>query len=95
MGLLNRRKFLRNAGLAGALGGASLLGRDALAQQTHVHHAGSHGVGGHGLGTVGRVDHERNGFDPTKMLRDFDRGKTRQFMDTLGALQVSEVELKK
>ena len=74
MGLLNRRTFLRNAGLAGALGGASLLGREALAQQTHVHHAGSHGVGGHGLGTVGRVDHERNGFDPTKILTDFNRG---------------------
>ncbi len=38
---------------------------------------GSHGTddpGGHGGQTVGEVDHVRNGFDPTAILEDWDRG---------------------
>ena len=75
MGLLDRRRFLKGAGLAGALGGAALVARDsALAQEPHAHD-GHTRLGGHGLGTVGRVDHRRNGFDPSKVLTDFDGGE--------------------
>ncbi|CAN5627158.1 multicopper oxidase domain-containing protein [soil metagenome] len=78
MGLLDRRRFLKGAGLAGAAGGTALLGRGqlALAQDdgpSEMHH-GPGKLEGHGLGTVGRVDHERNGFDPARVLTDFDRG---------------------
>ncbi|MFN2490465.1 MAG: multicopper oxidase domain-containing protein [Actinomycetota bacterium] len=84
MGVLDRRRFLKGAGVASAAGGAVLLGRreTSLAQSGHGSTHGSHGsmpdghgsLTGHGLGTVGRVDHERNGFDPSKVLTDFDRG---------------------
>jgi manganese oxidase len=65
-----RRRFL---GAAGALGGAALIGSTAAASgQTddHREHT-SHG----GLGTVGSVDHARNGFDPHRILTDFDGGE--------------------
>lgn len=81
MGRLNRRKFLKRAGLAGVLGGASALGGHELlvAQGLHQHGEegafGPHGRGG-GHGTVGRVDYQRNGFDPRAILTDFDTGVT-------------------
>ena len=77
MGRLNRRSFLRRVGAAGALGGAAVVGgKELVGAQPHTDHdlAGHHaGHGGHG--PVGRVDHARNGFDPAKILTDFDRGE--------------------
>jgi manganese oxidase len=35
---------------------------------------GGNALAGHGLGPVGRVDHARNGFNPTDVLTDFDGG---------------------
>jgi FtsP/CotA-like multicopper oxidase with cupredoxin domain len=75
MGRVNRRSFIKRAGIAGALSGATVLGGKELSlAQMHEHatHVGSH----NGLGTVGRVDHARNGFDPTEILTDFDGGAT-------------------
>jgi len=81
---LPRRRFLRRLGLAGALGGATVVGarplwsgseaqeRSGGGQADHVGHAGA---SGHGLGTVGTVDHDRNGFDPSVILTDFDGGE--------------------
>jgi manganese oxidase len=104
MGRLNRRGFLKRFGAAGALGGATLLtGPEALHAQGHsdhvhlsadgahdeMHHSSGH-LGGHGLGAVGRVDHERNGFDPSVVLTDFDRGEVSH--DTSGRT-VREFEL--
>jgi FtsP/CotA-like multicopper oxidase with cupredoxin domain len=65
-------------GAAGALGGATVLGaKDLAAAQSHDHGTGVGEHVGHDLhGTVGRVDHVRNGFDPTAMLTDFDGGTT-------------------
>ena len=67
--------------MAGAMGGLVVAGGDQLARgassaQTppHTGHGGA-GNGGHGLGTVGRVDHQRNGFDPMEVLTDFDAGE--------------------
>ena len=70
---LDRRSFLRRAGVAGALGSAAVLkGRDVVraqhAQLTHSMHHGGHGA-------VGTVDHARNGFDPHDILTDFDGGE--------------------
>jgi len=79
MGRVDRRGFLQRAGVVGALGGAGILnGRQLLAQESDhgSHHAtqgsATNGVGRHG--TIGRVDHERNGFDPMEILTDFDEG---------------------
>jgi len=66
---VDRRGFLKRVGLASAAGGAALLnGREAVrAQGRHAMHHG-------GQGAVGEVDHVRNGFDPYKILTDFDGG---------------------
>ncbi len=73
MGPLNRRSFLKRAGVAGALGGAAALsGRDLVrAQGEHLIHSFDHG----GQGAVGTVDHDRNGFNPREILTDFDGGE--------------------
>jgi manganese oxidase len=80
---LSRRDFLRVGGLA-FLGTA---GATALTQNKveHVHeishdnlhtsHAMQQGDHGDLPGTVGEVDHEKNGFNPTDTLTDFDYGE--------------------
>jgi FtsP/CotA-like multicopper oxidase with cupredoxin domain len=67
---------MRRAGLAGALGGAAVVGGKELvaAQGTEHLGAGMHEAHG-GLGAVGRVDNARNGFDPHAILTDFDGGE--------------------
>jgi FtsP/CotA-like multicopper oxidase with cupredoxin domain len=81
---VDRRDFLKKAGLAGALGGATILGGrelgadGALAQTPgghaeHGQHSGSSALHA-GHGAVGTVDHARNGFDPLTILTDFDGG---------------------
>jgi FtsP/CotA-like multicopper oxidase with cupredoxin domain len=74
MGRLSRRHFLRNAGAAGALGATVLGGRElVLAQEgvvprdAHIQHGGNM--------AVGAVDHAKNGFDPARILTDFDPGE--------------------
>ncbi|MEA2510397.1 MAG: hypothetical protein QOG21_2479 [Actinomycetota bacterium] len=80
---LNRRRFLKGFGAAGALGGAAILGADLM----HGHDAGARitGMSGSSRGSMqmggsqvfvptGRVNHSRNGFDPSAILTDFDRG---------------------
>ena len=67
--MLSRRNFLCRIPLvAGALPAAQ-----ALAAEPHAGHmaAADH------LGTVGMVDPASNGFDPQKILRDFDEGVVR------------------
>jgi FtsP/CotA-like multicopper oxidase with cupredoxin domain len=75
MGRLDRRRFLKRVGAAGALSGAAVLaGRDLVSGQTPhsgVGHLGLHG----GLGPIGRVNYARNGFDPHVILTDFDPGE--------------------
>jgi len=87
MGGIDRRRFLKRVGAAGAIGGAAavaLPGRDAVIAkgnrdkeivraQAHQHVHGDHDAT-HGHGTVGRVNHARNGFDPLEILTDFDGG---------------------
>jgi FtsP/CotA-like multicopper oxidase with cupredoxin domain len=75
MGRIDRRKFLTRLGASGALGGAALVARDVAWAQDNGHDMhGAHSLSGHGLGPVGRVDHVRNGFNPTEILTDFDPG---------------------
>jgi manganese oxidase len=81
---VNRRNFLKGFGVAGALGGAALLGaRDLMHRDDAGALAKSRAALGNGpmqmdQGQVfvppGRVDHSRNGFDPLAILKDFDRG---------------------
>jgi FtsP/CotA-like multicopper oxidase with cupredoxin domain len=75
---LSRRDFLK----AGALGVAGTLGLAAAGkmanrpplrghgQGDHPHAGGPHGMSN----VVGEVDHEKNGFNPTDLLTDFDYG---------------------
>lgn len=85
---VSRRNFLR-AGAAGtSLLGAAAIGISAggtggiLDPQTPNQKTGAplpadHHAGMHSMPTVvGEVDHDRNGFNPTQMLTDFDGGKT-------------------
>lgn len=76
MGRLNRRRFLKRVGAAGALGGAAF-GRADLREilaQGHEVPGPEHQHLHRGFGAVGTVDHERNGFDPHAILADFDGG---------------------
>jgi manganese oxidase len=90
MATVTRRRAL--AALAPVLGAGAasrLLGGDAAAQQQH--HAAAPATGHHANATNGhatlqhagfregaRVDHERNGFHPSALVRDFDEGTTRR-----------------
>lgn len=75
---MRRRTFLARLGAAGALGGVgtAVLARQPLPAAAPAGPRGGDGHhGGHeGMGTVGRVDHARNGFDPHRILEDFDAG---------------------
>ena len=73
-----RRRLLASLGAAGgavALGGGRVLAGPEVEPSGTPDHGSGHGASGGGLGTVGRVDHERNGFDPHAILTDFDGGE--------------------
>jgi FtsP/CotA-like multicopper oxidase with cupredoxin domain len=77
---VSRRDFLRAGGylVAGAAAAAACTPAkpDASAHPTTAgsHMASMAGSGGSLPGTVGEVDHEKNGFNPTDLLTDFDYG---------------------
>jgi FtsP/CotA-like multicopper oxidase with cupredoxin domain len=79
---LTRRDFLKLGGLAlvGTAGGALLTQQKTLAAKGGMTH-GSAAIqmqehnGGLVPGTAGEVDHEKNGFNPTDILTEFDFGK--------------------
>ena len=87
---LSRRKLL--GGAAGTAAALPLLHEfvphqgvhDQLASAQGDAHGGKHGKataateGSNHRGAVGRVDPRANGFDPTAMLRDYDRGVVRR-----------------
>jgi manganese oxidase len=73
---LNRRALLTGAVPAAA--GAALLTRSTAGAQTHPGHRG-HDAGGHADFRDGRtVSPAVNGFDPAKLVRDFDWGTARR-----------------
>ncbi len=77
MSTFSRRSMLAGggAGLAGLslMGGSRALGETPRGAMAHAGgHAGPMFQAGRG------VDHGANGFNPTEMLRDFDRGRTRR-----------------
>jgi FtsP/CotA-like multicopper oxidase with cupredoxin domain len=73
---LSRRAFIKGGslGLLGVLGMASA-SRASSADGASPLHQAAHS--GHDImpGTVGEVDHEKNGFNPSDILTDFDYGK--------------------
>src|SRR5688572_28914370 len=81
---LSRRDFLKVGGLAvlGTAGATALTQNNQnrpVAEDPNTVHL-SHTMqqqGDHGdlPGTVGEVDHEKNGFNPTDLLTDFDHGE--------------------
>ncbi|MGH2760372.1 MAG: multicopper oxidase domain-containing protein [Actinomycetota bacterium] len=75
---VSRRQLLRAGGAgAAAVVSGGLLGRAVRAEdQVAAQAPPGHRSGGHGdMGTVGVVDHAKNGFDPSKILYDFDLGE--------------------
>lgn len=80
---LTRRRLLSAVPAVG-LGATALHGAvphshgSAAAATDHGATGGAHGAtsAGHAAFRGGEVDHRANGFDPHKILRDFDRGKT-------------------
>ena len=79
---LSRRDFLKAGGLTmlGAVGANALTQnnrKDVNASSHDVSSSHSMQQGDHGdlPGTVGEVDHEKNGFNPTDILTDFDYGE--------------------
>ena len=80
---VSRRDFLKIGGLAAALGTTGVVtANQTRPTEEHSHkksNAPSHAMqqGDHGdlPGTVGEVDHESNGFNPTDILTDFDYGE--------------------
>jgi FtsP/CotA-like multicopper oxidase with cupredoxin domain len=79
---VSRRDFIRAGGLTllGTAGAASLVGRTspgqaALPPAQHQGHEAGADIGHDMASTVGEVDHQRNGFNPTEMLTDFDYGR--------------------
>jgi FtsP/CotA-like multicopper oxidase with cupredoxin domain len=85
---LTRRDFLKLGGLAlfGTAGGAFLAQQKTLAAKEGMTHGSTaiqmqeHG-GGLVPGSAGEVDHEKNGFDPTDVLTEFDFGKVSTLPD--------------
>jgi len=78
---LDRKKFLKTGLFTGiaSLTGAFLTGitgnrkqqEQTYQEEMTPHKSKSHG----GMSTVGRVNHKRNGFDPSELLTDWDEGK--------------------
>jgi len=75
-----RRMFLKSGLMAGAgtllsslfWGGSDKSSQQYINEDEQIPHKGiDHG----GMSTVGRVNHKRNGFDPHKMLMDWDTGE--------------------
>ena len=93
---MKRRDLLRvgSVGAAAALSGGVLsrvVGAERLA--TTGEHGPEHGMGHGPTGMVGRVDHVRNGFDPTDILTDFDMGEvTRRGGQTIRTYEVFAVD---
>lgn len=76
---VTRRDFLKFGGLgiAGLAGTAALIrGRRTSGHSAQTYGGARPRLHDGSLGTVGRVDHERNGFDPHVTLHDFDYGTT-------------------
>lgn len=80
---ISRRDFLKVGGLAlfGTAGAVALNQKDG--HQSHIVHASPPIQHGDGIlpGTVGEVDHEANGFNPTDILTDFDYGEVSTMPD--------------
>jgi FtsP/CotA-like multicopper oxidase with cupredoxin domain len=78
---ISRRDFLKMGGLAflGTAGATTVTQtEDEEHHKDPISTPGDHGEQGHSgdlPGTVGEVDHEKNGFNPTDILTDFDYGE--------------------
>jgi FtsP/CotA-like multicopper oxidase with cupredoxin domain len=78
---LGRRQFLKASVLTGGIAAVSAAiasgESGSLEQEAPAHTAvnGDHGDAHAGFGTVGQVDHEANGFDPSEILYDWDYGE--------------------
>src|SRR4051812_14314820 len=89
---ISRRRFLGGAAAVAApaaIGVGGLLAAESRSERAAAETLAQGGASGHGAHTAGhsefphatfakdrRVDHARNGFHPTEILRDFDYGTT-------------------
>ena len=72
----------------------AMAGHDMAAMQADPYAAPMAGMAHGDMMTVGRVDHARNGFDPTPMLTDWDTGTTSTLPDgrTLRTFEVTAID---
>ena len=72
----------------------AMAGHDMAAMQADPYAAPMPGMAHGDMMTVGRVDHARNGFDPTPMLTDWDVGTTETLPDgrTLRTFKVAAID---
>ena len=72
----------------------AVTGHDMAAMQADPYAAPMAGMAHGDMMTVGRVDHARNGFDPTPMLTDWDTGTTSTLPDgrTLRTFEVTAID---
>ena len=72
----------------------AMAGHDMAAMQADPYAAPMTGMAHGDMMTVGRVDHARNGFDPTPMLTDWDVGTTETLPDgrTLRTFKVAAID---
>lgn len=84
----------KNASSQSAAAGEAASGHDMSAMNTDPYAAPMPGMAHGNMMTVGRVDHTRNGFDPTPMLTDWDTGRTEALPDgrTLRFFEITAID---
>lgn len=84
----------KHASSQSAPAGEAAPGHDMSAMQTDPYAAPMPGMAHGNMMTVGRVDHTRNGFDPTPMLTDWDTGRTETLPDgrTLRIFEITAID---
>jgi manganese oxidase len=72
----------------------SMAGHDMSTMPADPYAAPMQGMAHGNMTTVGKVDHNRNGFDPTAMLTDWERGATELLPDgrTLRTFEVDAID---
>lgn len=74
--------------------GGAMAGHNMASMQTDPYAAPMPGMAHGNMMTMGRVDHDRNGFDPTPMLTDWEVGTTEKLSDgrTLRTFELAAID---
>ncbi|MFQ5795794.1 MAG: twin-arginine translocation signal domain-containing protein, partial [Candidatus Bipolaricaulia bacterium] len=78
---LSRRDFLRAGAVGIATGGTATAWLRGSAETETPDYPSTDAHAHDAMGTVGTVDHERNGFDPHRFLKEYNYGEESQLPD--------------